>query len=239
VGDFDNVGFNRQTLGNLLDPGGFFKNTPQQPGVGGINQDNHRLVRDPTTGMFYDPQSGTSYADADGLQPVTDPNVAQQVAANFNRSTSFLNQLGQVQGQQQGLATNLQQVIGGHGPSLAGMQTSNALDQIARDQMSQAAGVSGAASPLAHLLAMRNTGTAQIGATNAGAMARVAEQAHARDSLSALLGGMAGTDATVAGGLAGLANTGQMGQQGLNQSTDQANQKKNTQLGASLISAFA
>jgi len=239
VGDFDNVGFNRQTLGNLLDPGGFFKNTPQQPGVGGINQNNNHLVRDPTTGMFYDPQTGTSYADADGLQPVTDPNVAQQVAANFNRSTSFLSSLGQVQGQQQGLVNDLHRQAMGGGPSLAGMQTSNALNQIAADQMAQAAGVSGAASPLAHLLAMRNTGTAQIGATNAGAIARVAEQNAARGQLANVLGGMATTNAGLGAGFANMAQSGQEAQQGLNQSTDQANQKKNTQIGASLISAFA
>jgi hypothetical protein len=177
--------------------------------------------------------------DPDGQQAVTDPNVAQQVAANFSRSQGFLNSLGQVQGQQQGLVNNLQQVIGGHGPSLAGMQTSHALDQMAADQMSQAAGVSGSASPLAHLLAMRNTGAAQIGATNAGAMARVAEQAHARDALSNVLGGMAGTNAGLGAGFANLAQSGQQAQQGLNATNDQNNATKNRQLGASLIASLA
>ncbi|HEY6875598.1 MAG TPA: hypothetical protein VI384_04490 [Candidatus Dormibacteraeota bacterium] len=238
MGDYSGVGFNRQSLGNLLDPGGFFKDTPQQPGVGGQNVNNTQLVKDPTTGLYYNPQTGTSYTDAGGDNVVTDPNVAQQVATNYTRSQQFLAHLGGIQQQQGQLAGTLSHLIAGNGPSQAQMQTQGALDQIGAQQMSQAAGIGGDAGPLAHLLAMRNTGAAQIGAMNAGSLARVAESTAARGQLADLLGGMAGSDASLGSGFAGLANQGQMGQQGLNTATNDSNQKKNTQLGSAGIGAL-
>lgn len=232
-------GFNQDTAQKVFDPGGFFKNQPQQPGVGGVEQDGMALQRDPTTGLFFDPRTGTSYTDANGTVPVTDPNVAQQVATNFARSQQFLGQLSGVQQQQGALAHNLSNVISGGTPSVAGMQLQGGLDSIAAQQQSQAAGVSGGMHPLAQLLAMRNTGQAQIGLNNAAGMARVQEQAGARNQLGELLSQQAGTNATLGGGMAGLAESGQQAQQNLNTNTNTQDAQKNATLGAGLLKMFA
>lgn len=232
-------GWNQKTAQQIFDPGGFFANTPQQPGVGGAAPTGRQLQQDPTTGLYFDPQTGTSYADATGTSPVTDPNVAQQVATNFARAQSYLTAQQGVQGQQNQLGNQLRDVIAGHAPSVAAMQSQQGADTIAAQQMSQAAGVGGASGPLAQLLAMRNTAAGQVGANQTGTIARVAEQGQARTALQNLLSGESQTDAALGAGLTGQSMTGQEAQQGLNASTDAQNSQKNQKLGASLISAFA
>lgn len=205
----------------------------QQPGAGnpleglpGYAQGSG-LHQDPATGLYFDPESGTTFTDPMGQNVVTDPNVAQQVAANFNASRAFLTRLGGVQGNQDKLVGSLQSLISGQAPSMARSAAVQNVNDISQQQNSQAAGVSGPSGPLAKLLAMRNTSEAQIRAGNAGMMGQIAEQAQARNSLAQLLHSMAGTDLQGAGMTAGLAAQGQMGQQGMNQATNQANQQFN------------
>ncbi len=197
----------------------------QQPGVG--NTATNALQKDPSTGLYFDPTSGTTFLDAGGTQPVTDPNVAQQVAQNFTTSRQFLTRLGNVQGQEGQLAGNLSNLIAGGQPSAAQMQMQEGMNSIAQQQLSNAAGVSGAGGPLAQLLAARNTANAQIQNNAAGGIARANEVTGARSALAGLLGGMAGQDAGVAGEYSGLAQSGQAGQQGLNAQTDANNQNFN------------
>lgn len=199
----------------------------QQPGVGNVS--TNALQKDPSTGLYFDPSNGTTFLDAGGTTPVTDPNVAQQVAQNFITSRQFLTRLGNVQGQEGQLAGNLSSLINGGQPSAAQQQVQSGMNNIAQQQMSQAAGVSGAGGPLAQLLAARNIANAQIQTNAAGGIARANELTGARGNLAGLLSGMAGQDAGVAGDYSGLASTGQAGQQGLNMQTDANNQNFNLQ----------
>jgi len=197
----------------------------QQPGVG--NTSTSALQQDPATGFYFDPTTGTTFVDPGGQQPVTDPNVAQQVAQNFNTSRQFLTRLGNVQGQEGQLAGNLQSLLTGNAPSMAQSQVQQGMNSIAQQQLSNAAGVSGAGSPLAQLLANRNTANAQIQANNAGGLARAQELTGARNTLAGLLGGMANQNLGAATDYSQLAATGQAGQQGLNAATDKNNQDFN------------
>jgi hypothetical protein len=210
---------------------------PMQPGVGTTS--THDLHKDPATGMYYDPTTGTTFTDQYGQHPVTDPNVAQQVAANFNSSRQFLTNLANVQGQEGQLAGNLRSLIQGGQPSVAEMGVQRDMNNIAQQQMSGAAGVSGAGSPLAQLLANRNTANAQIQAAGAGGIARANELTGARGALSQLLGGMAGQNLAGAGEFAGLASSGQAGQQGMDAATAKANEDFALKLGTAVLGGGA
>lgn len=219
MGDWNSLRDN--PVGNFL----LGKPPAQQPGVGNVS--TSALQKDPSTGMYFDPSNGNTFVDANGTIPVTDPNVAQQVAQNFTASRQYLTRLGNVQGQEGQLAGNLQSLLTGGAPSMAQSQVQQGMNSIAQQQLSNAAGVSGAGGPLAQLLASRNTANAQIQANAAGGLARAQEQTGARNSLAQLLGGMAGQDASVAGDYSGLAASGQAAQQGLNAATDKSNQDFN------------
>lgn len=198
------------------------------PGVPQISASNpSQLVHDTQTGMYYDPTTGNTYSDPNGQNPVADPNLAQQVAQNFATSQSFLNQLQPYQqaerntiGMQGDLAQVLRDRVAGKGASIAGMQLQQGLNNIASEQQSQAAGISGASAPLAAMLAMRNTGQASIGANNSAAIARAKEEQDAATALSTLLAQRAGAanaaqNTNITGGLgfANIANSGQQTQQ--------------------------
>jgi hypothetical protein len=185
------------------------------------------LHQDPTTGLYFDPESGTTFTDPMGQNVVTDPNVAQQVAANFNASREFLTRFGQVQGNQNKLVGNLQGLLSGQSPSFARSAAAENVNDITQQQRSMAAGVSGPTGPLANLLAMRNAAEGGIRANNAGMMGEIAERTAARNSLASLLGGMGAQDLGAAGMTAGLAANGQQAQQGMNSATNQANQQFN------------
>lgn len=233
--------FNGSNFKKVIDPGNLTginnPTVPTQPGVGGVASDARQLVQDPSTGMFYDPQTGTTYSDPNGRNPVTDPNVAQQVASNFATRSQFLNQLSAVQPQQQALAAHLNAVVNGQAPSVAGMQAAQGMNQIANDQLSQTAGVGGPTAPLARLMAARNTAAAQAQANNAGTIGRVAEQNAAAGQLGGLLNTMAGQNIEGAGTFSNQAAAGQAGQQNLNYQSNaannqnQINQQNNTKQG--------
>lgn len=209
----------------------------QQPGVvqpgQGVNPAN--LVRDPTTGFYFDPATGTTYQDPNGHIPVTNPNIAQQVASNFNNSQAFSRHIATVRENQDALGQNLQGVISGRTPSAAGMQLGQGLEQIQNQQLSQAAGVQGAASPLANLMAMRNTGSAAVTTNNDAAIAKIKEQDAARQAYMQLLATQGQQD--ISGGVqyANLANTGQGDQQGLNTGAGARNTKNAYDYGMAIL----
>jgi hypothetical protein len=223
-------------VGNFL----FGAPPPQQPGVGN-GQDVRRedLVPDPSTGMFFDPKTGQTFTDPYGNNVVTDPNVAQQVAANFNTSKQFLTRLGNVQGNEDKLVGQMQGLINGSVPSVAQTQLGMGQNALAAQQLSQAAGVGGAAGPLAQLLAARNTALGQIGMNQQAGLLRAQEQQQNMNSLASLLGGMANQNLAGAGQYSQLAASGQAGQQGLNEQTSLANQDFMAKLAGAGAMAYA
>lgn len=225
----------------------------QQPGVGGPAKDPSKLMRDPVTGMFYDPTTGTSYTDAGGQVVIANPNVAQQVATNAQRATAFLSQLGGLeqerkaeQEKQQALEGHFNAVLSGNAPSVAEMQARGLAQAGASQQLAQVAGASGASSPLAALMAARNTGQVYANANNAGAMGRVAEETAAGNALNALLANEAAntqraTDTTAGLGmhLTDTAATGQEAQQGLNRQADKEKAADEKSFGGGVLSTLS
>lgn len=242
-------GLRDNPIGNFV----FGKAAPQQPGAGGPAKDPSKLIQDPNTGMFFDPTSGTSYVDATGQTVITNPNVAQQVALNVQKSNAFLAHLNGLEQERQGvnagqngLADSFRSVISGNAPSVAAMQATAGGQEAARQQLAQVAGASGASAPLASLMAARNTGQAMTGANNAGAIARVGEQKSAMDALNALLNsqqtGIANTasrDVSAGIDFANLANSGQTSQQGLNATAAQKKAEDEAKFGAGAVKTVA
>jgi len=212
----------------------------QQPGVGGPAADPSKLVRDPMTGAFVDPTTGTAYTDATGQTPVANPNVAQQVAQNNQTGRDFLGRLQQsdaehrtaYQGQNKLLGQLDNTISNPNAPSVANTQLAINNDNNARQALGTAAGVQGpnafaARRQALQAIAQGNTGTAQ----NA-ALLRAHEVANAQQQKGAVLGQQSalgnqryGQDLAGAEGFAGLANTGQMGQQRMNQQQDEKDQE--------------
>lgn len=175
------------------------KDIPGPPGVGGPAADARNLVRDPSTGLFYDPTTGTSYSDPHGRQPVADPNLAQRSAIDAARAGSFLDKLNGYANREaatfsdeQGLARNLQNTIRGVGaPSVAQNQLVQGMEQAANQQQSMASGASGTDAALARMQAARNTGNLQAATNQQQALVRAQEVADAQRNLGGLLKGMA------------------------------------------------
>lgn len=217
-----------------IDPGGllFNQGVPNQPGVGTPGQGGppSGFVHDPETGLYYDPTSGMSFTDPQGTHVVADPNLAQQVAANFSRANSIFGNANQVYGQQRDALARLSAAAAGKGPSAATMAGGVAMNQIADDQLSQASGVGGASAPLARLMAARNTAAAQTGVGNQVIMGRVNEQTQARNSLSDLLNAMASQQLTAGTNLASLSDKGQETLQTLQSERDKANAENRQKL---------
>ena len=215
--------------------------TKAPPGVGGPAPEPHRLVQDPGTGYYFDPATGTSYIDAAGTTPVKDPNVAQQVAQNFQTSRDFLGKLGTYADQQQQafagqqrLAGNLNDVINGRGgPSVADVQLRQGLDQLSREQLGQAAGASGNNAFGAQRQAMNNIAGMGIQTDQAAALLKAKEIADARTALAGVLnneqagaGNFYNTNVSGAGAFANTAAGAEGDQQRLASDIDKANQDR-------------
>lgn len=214
---------------------------PSQPGVGGAAPDPARLVRDPTTGYYFDPGTGTSYTDQSGSSPVADPNVAQQVAANYQRQQQLLQQLPQYQqavktamGAQGSLAQNLNGVVAGTAPSAAQVQLQQGLDQLSAQQLGAASAVGGNNAFAAQRNAMNNIAGMGIQDAQAQALVRAQESAAARAQLGSVLSQQAAEGTGMYGQVSGLAQnygqmaaSGQAGQQGLSATSTNQNAKTN------------
>lgn len=229
-------------FGNIRDALGL-GNVPHQPGVAGdtnVPTNPANLVQDPVTGMWYDPTTGRTFTDQSGTTPVTNPNIAQQVAANFQQAQALRALAGQsraqqnqVFGQQTQLVDNLNTTI--HDPnasSVARTQLQQGLGQIANQQLSAAAGVGGQNAFLARRNALNNIANATAKANEASGLARAAEVQGAQNTLAGVLNSqgagardMYKTDTGAAGDYSRLALEGQKGQQGMDQAADEATRK--------------
>lgn len=234
---------------------------PQQPGVNDAPPpDISRLRKDPITGQMVDPVTGIRYNGVD-LSPigavqapaVVNPNVATQVAGASANSQAILAGLAGAQAQQRqalggqtGQIADLNGVIQGTAPSVAGTQLQQALGQIAATQESQASGHGGQDAFAARRAAAANIGAAQTGASQAAAINR-ANEINAAQGLKAQtlqnIAGNANTEANTAVGggatFSGQALNGQMGIEKLNNETNTNNANANNNQKAAIIGDIA
>jgi hypothetical protein len=210
-----------------------------QPGVGGPLKDPNdagRLVRDPNTGHYYDPATGTSYMDEYGQTPVANPNVAQQVATNYANQQAFNKQLAESRagvrgavGGLTGLAGDYRAVINGTAPSVAQSQMRTGLETINASQLSGASGVGGDNAFAARRAALQNIAHAGLRANQDASLLRAKEVADARAGIGQAFSASGnlsqnqyGTDASAGLRSGELALSGQRGQQGMDASADAA-----------------
>lgn len=222
-----------------------FGASPQQPGVAqGPAPTDGSLVRDPVTGQYVDPRTGTRYAPGPNGEPpnvVNNPNVATQVANANAVGQSIVSALPVAQqhqqtafGGQQRLVGSYQDVVNGTAPSVAQNQLTGSLNTINRGVLSQASGAGGQNGFAARRQAMQVIGNNSIDAAGKGAIARAAEVDAARTGQAGVLNSIAAGANTQAGqaiqgglGYSELAQKGQLAQQGLNQAaTDKSQENK-------------
>lgn len=206
----------------------------------GAPADPNRLQKN-ADGTAYDPVTGQTYVyqppsvaangttSPGGYTAMATPNVQQQAGTNFNRAGDFFNQIPLYDQREQtaydregDLATYLNNVATGNGPSVAGAQLAAGQDQAARQQLAQAAGASGNNAALSRLIAMNNTAGLQAATNQQQSLARAQEE---RDALAQLAGvsnamtqqsqQMAGQKISAADALNGLAMQGEGGHEGL------------------------
>jgi len=226
--------------------------SPQQPGVGGPAKDPSQLKLDATTGMYFDPTTGTTYTDASGSTPVTNPNVSQQVAANFGVSRELLGRTAasdaehqQVMGGQNKLLGQLDNTITNvNAPSVAATQLAINNNKNASNALGNAAGVGGANAFAARRQALNSIATGNASAAQSAALARAAEVASAQQQKAGILGQQStsgnqryATDAASAAKFADTAQTGQEAVQGLNQKAKDKTQENDQEFGKKLIGA--
>jgi len=244
----------------------------EQPGVGGggninggntvVNPDgkggliNPRtgepLTKDPSTGMFFDPSSGVSYQPNGTI--VADPNLAQQVAKNFSTAQSLIAQgsgqnsgLDRTEGQQEGLATTLNNVINNpNAPSVARTQLAQSQDNTAKAILEQAAGVSGNNAYDARRTAIQALGNAETQNAGNAALLRANEVNAATQGLGSTLNNLGAgqrarqaIDYSTGTGLTGTAQGGQEAQQGLNQKAQQSNLEQDNKLTGAIIGGIS
>lgn len=213
-----------------------------------LGPNGNKLTPDPTTGNYYDPTTGTAY-DGKGT-PIADPNLAQQTAQNFAARAAFLAKAGQqdpgldrVEGQQQALVGSLENTI--HNPnasSVAQTQLAQAMDANGRQILGTAAGVGGANAYDARRAAVNALAGANTQAVGNSALVRAQEVATAQGQEGGVLNqagsGLQDRQNTNVGTGVALSNTAsnaQQANQGLNQKTNEDNQKQeNNNSGARL-----
>jgi hypothetical protein len=126
-----------------------------------------------------------------------DPNAPTPNPESYDKL--IIQQLRQAYMQQQQLAQQLQAQALGQGPSVAGIQLGQGLEQINRGQASQAAGVGGEGGVLARYSAMNNAAQAGAAENQSAALARATEIANAQQNLGNVLGNENATGASVYG----------------------------------------
>lgn len=225
-----------------------------QPGVGGpiAPGDVGRLKRDPGTGYYVDPVTGTSYTDANGTTPVANPNVAQQVATDAGTARDFLGRARSgdaehaftLSGQRQ-LDKQLAGTIAGTTPSVAQTMLGQSTDATNRRQLSAAAGVGGANAFAARRQALQNIAQTNGQADQAAAIVRAKEINDATNSRANLLGQVAtgtdrryATDVGAAGDFSSLALNGQEKNQGLDTDADKDKKNFNRKVGQGIVNGF-
>lgn len=175
-------------------------------GIMGGQSDYQSNVQGPDRSLF---QAPDQTANRNMLQGAM--NASNNLAGHFNAGP----QQEQTRGMQMNLANQLQQQAAGQGPSVAGMQLQQGLQQQLMQQRAQAASMGGDVNPYLAQRQLAEQGAQAAQATNAqAAMARTQEQMNAQGALGGLTGQMRGQDLGVAGmgQQHALANA-QMGQQ--------------------------
>jgi len=207
---------------------------PQQPGVTANGESSFQdLQKDPVTGLYYDPTTGNVFNSPHPYpqNQVVNPNVVQQVASNFQQGNALLGQVagarkdaGAAASGQGQLIQDLNGVISGSAPSVAGTQLAGTLGGIERTQEALASGQGGANAFAARQAAARNIGAAQQQASQNAATLRAQEVQGAIGAKGGVLANMAGNANTQAGqdieggaAFSQLASKGQQAQQGMNQ----------------------
>lgn len=243
----------------------------QQPGTGASNPNGQNtvvnsdgkgglinprtgepLTKDPTTGMFYDPSSGLTYQQ--NGTPITDPNLAQQVAKNFSQAQGLIAQgsdqnasLDKTEAAQQGLASALNNVINNpNAPSVAKTQLAQAQDNTAKAILGQAAGVSGNNAYDARRTAIQALGNSETQNAGNAALLRANEVQSAEQGLGSTLNSLGAgqrarqaIDYTTGTQLSGQAQGGQEAQQGLNQKAQQSNLEQDDKLTGAIIGGIS
>ena len=177
--------------------------TPNQPGVPGVGTGPAKdpsILQPTQNGQFYDPTTGTTYADANGTTVVAAPNTAQQVAGATGNSQSILGRNGVQDARsagayngQKAFGEDLNQVIRNpNAPTVSTSVMNQALGNIDRQQLSGIAGEGGANAASARRHALDTMGTLDLQAAGAGAVARAQEATGARQAQATNLQNMAG-----------------------------------------------
>ena len=122
--------------------------------------------------------------------PSTQP-YDQQAQLAQQQAQAYAQREQQAYDQQRQLALNLWGAINGIGPSVAGTQLQQTLDQNNRAAMGMASGASGTDSVLARYMAQQAQGANNANALQSGALLRAQEVANARAQLGGLTSGMA------------------------------------------------
>jgi hypothetical protein len=160
-------------------------------GVFGGQSDYQANVQGPDKSLFQSPDQVTNRQMLQGAMSGTN-----QLAGGFNAGP----QQEQTRGLQMNLANQLQQQAAGQGPSVAGMQLQQGLQQQLMQQRAQAASMGGDVNPYLAQRQLAEQGAQAAQATNAqAAMARTQEQMNAQGALGGLTSGMRGQDLNVAG----------------------------------------
>ena len=202
---------------------------------------------DPNTGTYINPATGQVFTDAAGTVLSTDPGLNAQATRSLQIANQLYSKIGTFNQQEQSAQTGqtqlndqLQQRINGQGPSVAATELGQSQDQIAKQQLSQAAGATGANAAIARYAAMKNTADAQTAGAQSAAILRANEVTQAEAAKAANLANQ-GTEANQAAGTAtsgavGAGNT--AGNVGDTEATiNEQNSMANKQLAGNLISA--
>lgn len=152
---------------------------------GTIQDATGRVVTRQPNGTLVDPNTGYQFAP-DGTH-VASPSTYQQTGYNVANENMLLGGLGTGLAQQEqgvagltGLAQQYQDVINGSAPSAARTQLAMGTGDVARQQLSGAAGLSGNNAGIGRLMAMQNIARAQQQAQLQQALVRAKETDAAR-----------------------------------------------------------
>ena len=170
-----------------------------------------------------------------GINPVSDTEAEQAAAAQAKLAGVYQSQQAQAYAQQQHLANNLWGVVCGQGPSVAGTQLQEGLDQSLANGNSMAASGTGVNGALARYAAILSAGNQAAQTNQAGALLRAQEEAQARQQLGGVTGAMAGE----AGSLEENSTNNDLQALGLSTSIQEQNQKTTAALDGALLSGAA
>jgi hypothetical protein len=170
-----------------------------------------------------------------GISPVDDTFAAQQQQQLQQQQAAYAAREANAYANQSRLASTLYDVTnGGGGPSVAGTQLQQGLDQTLAAGNSMAAGGSGANGALARYAAILGAGRSMADTNQSAALLRAQEVAQAR----AQLGGVLGAQAGESGNLYGTATSGGLTAAGIKAGIDENNQKSQAALEGTLLSGL-